>query len=130
LRPWVPTFPADFYEHLFRLRGLEFPRDTLKRPQYFGHLTNDIIYRRLAPGVLEELKNVTPKLPNGRRRHHYFRRLSEDVGHPKLREHLAAVTTTMMLSDNYDDFISKLDRVRPRYGETLPLPLDMPKTGF
>jgi hypothetical protein len=87
----VQTFPSDFYEHLFRLRGLEFPRDTPKRPQYFGHLTNDIVYRRLAPGVLDELQKVTPKLPSGRRKHHYFRRLTDEVGHPKLREHMASV---------------------------------------
>jgi len=80
--------------------------------------------------VLDELKNVTPKLPSGRRKHQYFRRLSEDLGHPKLREHLAAVTTAMILSDSYDEFLAKLDRVRPRYGETLPLPLEAPKTGL
>src|SRR5690606_38364207 len=51
LQPWVHTFPDVFYEELFRLRGLEFPKETVKRPQYFGHLTNDIIYDRIAPGV-------------------------------------------------------------------------------
>jgi hypothetical protein len=45
----------------------------------------------------------------------------------KLREHLASVVTAMQLSDNYDDFIQKLDRVKPRFGDTLPLPLEGPK---
>jgi hypothetical protein len=40
---------------------------------------------------------------------------------------LAAVVTTMQLSDDYDDFIRKLDRVKPRFGDTLPLPLEGPK---
>jgi len=48
LRPWVATFPNEYYAQLFRLRGLDFPRDSVRRPQYFGHLTNDIIYARLA----------------------------------------------------------------------------------
>lgn len=126
LQPWVKTFPPEFYDELFRLRGLHFPKDTVKRPQYFGHLTNDVVYRRLAPGIVEELKKVTPKLPSGRRKHQYFRRLTEETGHPKLREHLASVMTVMMLSDDYDDFIRKLDRVKPRYGETLALPFDSP----
>ena len=69
LQPWVKTFPDTFYEELFRLRGLEYPRDSVKRPQYFGNLTNDIIYRRLAPGVLKELKESTPKSPAGRPKH-------------------------------------------------------------
>lgn len=123
LRPWVPTFPDEYYAELFRLRGLNFPADGVKRPQYFGHLTNDIIYARLAPGVVDELKATTPKNQSGRRKHHFHRRLTGDLGHPKLREHMAAVVTAMQLSDNYEDFILKLDRVRPRHDETLPLNL-------
>lgn len=130
LRPWVQTFPPKFYDNMFRLRGLHFPRDTVKRPQYFGHLTNDVIYKRLAPGVLDELRKLTPKLPSGRRKHPYTRRLSEDFGHPKLREHLEVVMALQTLSESYDDFIQKLDRVRPRFGETIPLPLDSPATGL
>jgi P63C domain len=45
LQPYVQTFPAEYYQELFRLRGLEFPADSVKRPQYFGVLTNDIIYK-------------------------------------------------------------------------------------
>lgn len=123
LQPWIRTFPDEFYEQLFHLRGLEFPRDTVKRPQYFGHLTNDIVYRRLAPNVLEELKKATPKREDGRLKHHLFRRLTPEIGHPKLREHLASVVTIMKLSNDYNDFEQKLDQIHPRYGETIPLAL-------
>lgn len=119
LQPWVKTFPDEFYQQMFRLRGLEFPKDTVKRPQYFGHLTNDIIWRRLAPGVLEELKRTEPKTQSGRRKGTIHQRLTTDLGHPKLREHLASVTTIMDLSDNYADFQKKLDRRHPRFNETL-----------
>ncbi len=121
LQPWVQTFPDVFYEQLFRLRKLDFPRETVKRPQYFGHLTNDIIYDRLAPGLREELRKTTPKLPSGRRKHHMHRKLTPDMGHPKLREHLASVTTIMRLSATYQDFKSNLDKIHPRYGETIPM---------
>jgi P63C domain len=114
LQPYVPTFQDDYYREIFRLRGLEFPRDTVKRPQYFGSLTNDIVYKRLAPGVLEELKRVTPRLMSGRHKHQLFRRLTQNKGYPKLREHLGAVVTMMQLSTTWHDFISKLDRLRPR----------------
>lgn len=126
LQPWVKTFPDDFYAELFRLRGLDFPRDTVKRPQYFGYLTNDIIYDRLAPGVKEELKKSTPKTPAGRLAYALHRRLTPDLGHPKLREHMASVVTIMKLSDDYDDFHAKLDRLHPKYGETYPLALPSP----
>lgn len=122
LQPWVKTFPDEFYDHLFRLRGLEFPRDTVKRPQYFGHLTTDIIYRRLAPGVLEELKRTEPKTPSGRRKGTMQQRLTPEIGHPKLREHLASVVTIMALSDDYSDFMKKLNYRHPRFGDQLALP--------
>lgn len=121
LQPWVKTFPDEFYEELFRLRGLDFPRDIVKRPPYFGHLTNDIVYKRLAPGVLEELRGRTPKLPSGRKKHTYQQQLTPELGHPKLREHLVSTITAMKLSVDYNDFIEKLDRVHPRYNETLEL---------
>jgi hypothetical protein len=124
LQPYVRLFPAAFYENLFRLRGLDFQKDGGKKPQYFGHLTNDIVYARLAPGVLEELRRVVPRRDTGRgRKYPFTRRLTEEIGNPKLREHLASVTTIMKLSDEYDDFQGKLDRIHPRYDETLPLPL-------
>ena len=119
LQPWVKTFDNEFYEQMFRLRGLDFPTDTVKRPQYFGHLTNDIIYRRLAPGVLDELKRTEPKVPSGRRKGTIQQRLSPELGHPKLREHLASVTTIMDLSDDYQDFMRKLNKRHPRFNENL-----------
>ncbi len=121
LQPWVHTFPDEFYEHLFRLRGLDYRKDNVKRPQYFGHLTNDIIYKRLAPGVRDELDRNTPKSPSGRRKHHMHRKLTPDMGHPKLREHLASVTTVMKLSEDYEGFKASLDKVHPRYDDTLML---------
>ncbi len=124
LQPWVRTFPADYYQELFRLRGLDFPRDTVQRPQYFGVLTNDIVYRRIAPGVLKELQNVVPRNEAGRPTAKYFQKLTTNIGYPKLREHLGAVVAVMKLSSDYQDFISKLDRIKPRYGETMELPFD------
>lgn len=123
LQPYIRLFPAEFYENLYRLRGLELPRDAGKKPRYFGHLTNDIVYARLAPGVLEELRRVVPRRETGSgRKYPFTRRLTEDLGHPKLREHLASVTTIMRLSNQYDDFEVKLDLIHPRYDTTLPLP--------
>ena len=107
------TFPDEFYAELFRLRGLNYPRDTVKRAQYFGHLTNDIIYRRLAPNVLAELREKTPRRESGGFKHRLFQRLIPDIGHPKLREHLASVTTIMKLHKDYADFERKPDQIHP-----------------
>lgn len=124
LQPYVRTFPADFYEEMFRLRGLPYPPTNPKfRPQYFGVLTNDIVYERLAPGLLEELKKQAFK---DEKKAHLHRRLTQEVGHPRLKEHLASVTTAMKLSTDYPDFIAKLNRIHPRFGQTYLLDLEQP----
>jgi hypothetical protein len=124
LQPWVRTFPPDYYREMFRLRGLDYPRDTPKRPQYFGRLTNDIVYRRIAPGVLSELKRVQIKDDEGRPKHKLFQRLTTNAGYPKLREHLGSVVTLMKLSRDWGEFRNMLDRIHPRYGDTMLLPFD------
>ena len=124
LQPYLETFPSAFYEQLFRLRGLDYPTFSVKRPQYFGLLTNDIVYKRLAPGVLAELKQVTPKNEDGRRKHKYFQRLTGNIGYPKLMQHLGSIVTIMKLSKDYQSFINTLDQMHPRYGDTIMLPFE------
>jgi hypothetical protein len=119
LRKWVQTFPADFYKELFRLRNIKY-NGTVKRPQYIGVLTNDLVYSRLAPGVLDELRRVIPRDDKGRLRHHLHRRLSEDIGHPKLLQHLSAVIALMKACDRWDQFKAMVDRALPKY-RRLPL---------
>lgn len=125
LRAWVQTFPSDYYREMFRLRGLDYPDPTaVKRPQYFGHLTNDIVYKRLAPGVLTELKRVTPRDETGRHKQRLHQRLTPDVGYPRLHEHLGSVVTLMKLSKDWLDFYRKLDVIHPRIDASIPLPFD------
>lgn len=122
LQPYVRTFPAEYYEHLFRLRGLPYPPENAKyRPQYFGVLTNDIVYKRLAPGLLAELKKENAK---DSKKGRLFQRLTPSTGHPKLREHLASTVTVMKLSKDYADFIDKMNQIHPRYGDNLSLDLE------
>jgi len=112
LQPYLTTFPVDYYKQLFRLRGLPY-NVSGARPQYFGKLTNDIVYHRLAPGVLEELKRIQEKGSTGKPKHKLFQRLTSNVGYPKLREHLGSVVTIMKLSTDYADFKKKLDVLHP-----------------
>ncbi|MCI1736249.1 MAG: P63C domain-containing protein [Pseudomonas veronii] len=122
LQPYVKTFPSEFYEYIFKLRGLDYPpKNANYRPQYFGVLTNDIVYKRLAPGLLAELKKESSK---DAKKGHLHRRLTVDTGHPKLREHLASAVTIMKLSKDYEDFIDKLNLIHPRYGNTIPMDLE------
>jgi hypothetical protein len=104
---------------------MDYHTDTVQRPRYFGLLTNDIVYDRLAPGVLDELKKVNPKDEStGRRKWKHFRWLTKNTGYPKLREHLGAVIATMKLSSDWYDFKAKLDKYYPRLGKPTQLSFD------
>lgn len=122
LQPWVKTFDVDFYKEMFRLRGLPFDPTSVARPGYFGHLTNDVVYKRVAPGVFDEIKAQRAK-DEKKRKGKFHQQLTLEVGHPKLREHIASVTTVMKLSDDWSDFKGKLDRVHPiiEAGQAQPL---------
>jgi len=124
----VQTFPPDYYEQMFRLRGLPFPSTSVKRPQYFGQLTNEVVYKRLAPGVLAELKRVTPKNEDGRPTARFFQSLTMNIGYPKLKEHLGAVVALMRVSKTWDQFMNLLNEHYPRFGDTVMLPMDYDRT--
>ncbi len=115
LQPYIKTFPIEFYKQLFRLRKVNVNEELVKNPHYFGHLTNNIIYKRLAPGVLDELKNRTPLTKSGNKAAKYFQSLSPTLGFYKLKEHIGSVITLMKLSDDYDDFMKKLDKIHPLF---------------
>lgn len=125
LQPWVKKFPPIFYEQIFRLRGLPYPTETVRRPQYFGHLTNDVIYRRLAPGVWRELKAKVEKDEKGRAKNKLHQHLTPEIGDPRLRDLITSVTTIMRLSKDWQDFKFKLQELHPAYNETMALPFEI-----
>lgn len=107
LLKWQKRFPDNFYKEMFRLRGWEYNVKMIqKRPGVIGTWTNKLIYKQLPKGVLEELKNKTPKDEKGRRKHHYHRLLTTDVGHPHLSNQITAVVTLMKASTNWRNFES------------------------
>jgi hypothetical protein len=120
LRKWVRTFPLEYFKQLCRLRDVPFS-PTMKLPQYFGRLTNDVIYSRLAPGVLAKLREKNPVTESGRRKHKYFQWLTEDIGNPKLLEHLAAVVALMRIADDWKSFHASLDKAGLHVWRALPL---------
>lgn len=123
LQPWTRTFPYEFYEQIFRLKGWDGPVGK-KRPPLIGHYTNDIVYARLAPGVLDELQARNPVMPAGYRKSRHHQWFTPDLGHPRLREHLAAVIALMRAAPNWDSFKRSLTRAFPKVNENLPLWLE------
>ena len=123
LQPWTRTFPYEFYKEIFRLKGWAGP-DGSKRPRIIGQITSDSVYERLAPGVLEELRKRNPVMPHGTRKNKHHQWFTPDIGHHKLKEHLAAVTALMRAAPNWNAFQRNLERAFPKLNETIPLPFD------
>jgi hypothetical protein len=123
---WSRTFPEDFYKNLFRLKGLKYPYDTnsKRKPSFVGHWTNDIVYSRLAPGVLEELRKKNPRHESGGRSRKHHQHLTRDYGHPALKELLSNVTFLMKSCQNDAEFKRKLNFSAPKYTDT-PMLLDV-----
>lgn len=118
LIPWTAKFPLAFYEEMFRLRNwqfspLEFKKKGPRGPRYAGKLTNELIYKKLPEGVLEELRNKNPVIDKGRReaKHHQF--LTDDIGNPHLEKQVAVVTALMRIAPNWNTFKRHFARAFP-----------------
>jgi hypothetical protein len=127
LAKWAKTFPDEFYENLFKLKGWQYRPISVKRPGVVGRWTNDIVYRRLAPGVLKALREKNPITETGRRKHRHHQWLSDDYGHPALKEHLSNVIFLMKGSADWSRFYRALQRAAPKFGDTLSLDIDEPE---
>jgi hypothetical protein len=81
-----------------------------KRPSIVGTYTTDLVYERLAPGIVAELEERNPKNERGKRRGKHHQWLTDDVHHPALAQHLHAVIGLMRASGNWDQFYRMMDR--------------------
>ena len=123
LRRWIQTFPSDYFKQLCRLRNVEL-KDNMRLPQYFGKLTNNLIYQRLAPGLVRRLKER--RLEKGSPSNKLHSWLSEDVGFRSVLVHLGMVVGLMKIHKDYAAFERQLDEVAPVYPE-VPGLFDDPK---
>jgi hypothetical protein len=67
---------------------------------------------------------VTVRNEDGRPKHKYFQKLTNNLGYPKLREHLGAAVALMKVSTAWVDFMERLDRWYPPYGQSFSLPFE------
>ena len=126
---WAKRFPDEFYKELFRLKGWQWQGMQVNRPQVVGHYTNDIVYERLTPGLLEQLQLRNPKDDRGERKHKHHQWLTYDFGQPELYTHLVgaiAIMSTATFNDPqraWPEFKRRLQRWRPRINTNLDPPL-------
>jgi len=124
LLPWSQRFPQNFYAELHRVRGWKYAPGSNKRNHYIGKLTNELIYKQLPEGVLDDLRKKNPVDPEKKRRkftHHQF--LTEDIGNPHLEKQIVSVTTLLSVSENWAEFARLFcKRFPPGPGNLFALP--------
>ncbi|MGD9852456.1 MAG: P63C domain-containing protein [Nitrospirales bacterium] len=124
LAAWAQRFPNEFYQELFRLRGWDWRSKSSKRPRQAGKDTKNVIYSRLAPGILEELEKKNPPDENWHRKARHHQWLTEDIGHSALAQHLHAVMALMRISKDWPQFTEMLDKAFPKRGDSTQLLLE------
>ena len=127
LMGWVRTFPMEFYKQIFRLKGWNW-NDGRMSP-IVGSIVNDLVYARLAPGVLEQLKKLNPA-ENGQRKHKHFQHLTTDVGHPELMHHLHELIgmARPFSTGQWDQYYELVNRTFQKVNTTGLLPFEGEKT--
>jgi hypothetical protein len=121
LLPWTLHFPHEFYEQMFRLWGWHYNAMSLKRPKLVGKLTAKLVYERMPPGVLEELRKKNPANEAGNRKYKHHQFLTGDIGDPHLRQQVNMVTMLMKISPNRRTFERNFARAFPPPMIQLPL---------
>ena len=126
LAAWVKKFPDEFYENIYRLKGWPWPGMSKNRYSVVAHYTRDLVYERMAPGLLQELERKSPKNDKGRRDSLLKDWLTEDVGDPMLAQHLHSLVMFQRLAIasgyGWRRFLNMVDQVLPKKDATMLLP--------
>ncbi|MFJ4210718.1 P63C domain-containing protein [Paenarthrobacter sp. NPDC089675] len=125
LRPWVKTFPDEFFRQMYRLHGWAYKPGTSKRTSYAGRLVNKYIYEQLPKVVHEEIKRKNPRNERGNRAHKHHQFLTEGTGVTALDRQISTVTTLMRIAENKHQFEDLFDKAYPPLQPKLPLFIDV-----
>jgi len=126
LAAWAKKFPDEFYENIYKLKNWPWPGMKKNRYSVVAYYTRDLVYERLAPGLLRELESKSPKSEAGHRKNKLHQWLTDDVGDPLLAQHLHSIIMFQRLAlasgFGWHRFVKMVDQVMPKRGDTLELP--------
>jgi P63C domain len=126
LAAWVKKFPDEFYENIYKLKGWTWPGMKKNRYSVVSHYTRDLVYERLAPGLLRKLEEEAPKTDNGNRKGKLHQLLTDDIGNPLLSQHMHSLVMFQRLAIasgfGWNRYVKMVDQAMPKRGNTLSLP--------
>jgi P63C domain len=130
LAAWAKKFPDEFYENIYRLRGWPWSGMSKNRYSAVAGYTTDLVYQRMADGLLQELKEKSPKDDKGNRENKLHQWLSDDIGNPLLAKHLQSIITLQQLALangwGWARFMKMVDQIMPKKGGNYSLALADP----
>ncbi len=130
LAVWAKKFPDEFYENIYKLRGWNWPGMSKNRYSVVAHYTRDLIYERMAPGLLKELEEKSPKDEKGQRENKLHQWLTGDIGDPMLSSHMQSILTIQRLALangwGWTKFMNMVNQVMKKKGDNLDLPFNDP----
>jgi hypothetical protein len=129
LAAWAKKFPDEFYENIYKLKGWPWPGMSKNRYSVVAHYTRDLVYARIAPGLLKELESKSPKNDSGNRPNKLHQWLTDEIGNPLLAQHIHSLIMFQRLAITsgfgWNRFLKMVDQVMPKRGSTLELPFPL-----
>lgn len=126
LAAWAKKFPDEFYENIYKLKN--WPWAGMKKNRYsvVAHYTRDLVYQRIAPGLLKELEEKSPKNEHGNRKNKLHQWFNDEIGNPLLAQHIHSLVMFQRFAlangFGWNRFLKMVDQVMPKRGDTLELP--------
>lgn len=131
-RPWIKTFPLEFYKEIFRLHRWEWKElPNAKKPHtpsVVGKYTREVIYKRIIPemprALLKELDALNPRSRSGNRVGHHHSWFNDSEGHPQLIAHIQQIVGIMKTAEDWSQFIRLLKKAFPVGGDQIDMDID------
>ena len=124
-RPWLKTFPDEFFREIYRLQDWEFRPGTSRRTPHVGKLIKHYVYEQLPPGVLAELERINPRNDKGQRPRKHHQHLTATTGNAHLDRQISTVTTLMRIARDRREFEDLFERAFPPPQGRLPLVIEV-----
>ena len=102
---WQIMFGLDFYKEIYRLWGVPFtPENIRRKPKFIAVLTNKYIYSQFPEGVYDKIKETNPKSKKGNYKYKHHQYLTTEIGREHQKKIIHEVTGFAAVSDTKDEF--------------------------
>ncbi len=113
LRPWLPRFPDEFFQQVYRLYHWHHQADLADRARYIGRFIHTWIHEQLPSEIIEALTTLQGKSLLDEKVAGLYKLLpfvSQPTGIPDLDKQLTMLTVLMGISANKQELETHLER--------------------